>query len=138
MKTSTAHNHKRRLANRMASIYACAIYDRPRHKDLIARVVAEVWQDPALKRCPGWVSTALLEVRQHLADGIYAHLMWGFVGSDGIVRDLNALSEADRNAVLAGDITGAHYWLKTERTRQTTADGKIIETIVKTPTLSTY
>lgn len=138
MNTSTAYNHQRRLAGRMANIYACAVYDRPTHRELVARVVAEVWDDPALKRCPRWVSTALLQTREHLAEAIYAHLLWGFCGSDGVVRELDALSETDRAAVLAGDIAGAHYWLKTERTRTTLADGRIIETLTKTPTLSRY
>jgi len=134
MKTTTAHNHKRRLANRMRSIYACAVYDRPSHRDLIARVSAEVWNDPGLKRCPSWVSTALLEIRQTLAEQIYSHLLWAFIGSDGVPRQLDELPESDRQAVLADTLQGGHYWLKTDRKTETLPDGRIVETITKTPT----
>lgn len=138
MKTSTAYNHKRRLANRMRSIYACAVYDRPSHRDLIARVSAEVWADPALKRCPRWVSTALLEVRESLAEEIYRHLVWAFIGSDGVPRQLDALTETDRQAVFSDTLQGGHYWLKTDRKTETLPDGRIIETITKTPTVARY
>ena len=138
MKTSTASNHKRRLANRMRSLYACAVYDRPSHRDLIARVSAEVWNDPGLSRCPGWVSTALLEVRASLAEEIYRHLVWAFIGSDGVPRQLDDLTETDRQAVFAGTIQGGHYWLKTDRKTEVLPDGRIVETITKTPTVALY
>lgn len=138
MKRQTAYNHKRRLANRMRSIYNQAIYDRPLHRDLIARVRAEVWGDPGLKRCPSWVHTALLEVREQCADAIYRHMVWAFVGSDGVPRQLDSLPESDRQAVFKGTIQGHHYWVRSDRKVETLPDGRIVETIVKTPTLATY
>lgn len=138
MKTSTAYNHKRRLANRMRSIYASAVYDRPSHRDLVARVSEGVWADPALKRCPGWVSVALLEVRDSLAEQVYSHLVWAFIGSDGVPRQLDALTETDRQAVFSDTLQGGHYWLKTDRKTETLPDGRIVETITKTPTVARY
>lgn len=138
MKLSTATNHKNRLANRMRSIYASAVYDRPSHRDLVARVSETVWADPALKRCPSWVSTALMEVRQSLAEQIYSHLLRAFIGSDGVPRQLYDLSEPDRQAVFAGTIQGGYYWLKSDRKVETLPDGRIVETITKTPTVSKY
>lgn len=138
MKLSTATNHKNRLANRMRSIYASAVYDRPSHRELIARVSETVWADPALKRCPSWVSAALLEVRHTLAEQIYAHLVWAFIGSDGVPRQLYDLPEPDRQAVFSGAIQGGHYWLKSDRRTETLPDGRIVETITKTPTVSRY
>jgi len=122
----------------MRSIYACAVYDRPSHRDLVARVSAEVWADPGLKRCPAWVSTALLEVRASLAEDIYRHLIWAFIGSDGVPRQLDELTETDRQAVFADTLQGGHYWLKTDRSTETLPDGRIIETITKTPTVARY
>lgn len=138
MKLSTATNHKNRLANQMRSIYACAVYDRPSHRDLVARVSAEVWADPGLKRCPGWVSIALLEVRASLAEDIYQHLVWAFIGSDGVPRQLDDLTETDRQAVFADTLHGGHYWLKTDRRTETLPDGRIVKTITKTPTVARY
>lgn len=138
MKLSTATNHKNRLANRMRSIYASAVYDRPSHRELIARVSEGVWADPGFKRCPSWVYTALMEVRNTLAEQIYAHLLWAFIGSDGVPRQLDDLPEPDRQAVFAGTIQGGHYWLKSDRKVETLLDGRIVETITKTPTISKY
>ena len=138
MKLSTATNHKNRLANKMRGIYASAVYDRPSHRDLIARVSEGVWADPALKRCPSWVYTALMEVRATLADQIYSHLLWAFIGSDGVPRQLDALPESDRQAVFSDAIQGGHYWLKTYRISETLADGRIVETITKTPTVDRF
>lgn len=138
MKRSTASNHKRRLANRMRSIYACAVYDRPSHRDLVARVSEGVWADPALKRCPSWVSVALLEVRDSLAEQIYSHLIWAFIGSDGVPRQLDDLTETDRQAVFADTLQGGHYWLKTDRRTEALPDGRVVETITKTPTVARY
>jgi hypothetical protein len=138
MKLSTATNHKNRLANQMRSIYACAVYDRPSHRDLVARVSEGVWADPALKRCPSWVYTALMEVRHSLAAQVYAHLVWAFIGSDGVPRQLDDLTESDRQAVFAGTLHGGHYWLKSDRRTETLPDGRIVETITKTPTVARY
>lgn len=138
MKLSTATNHKNRLANRMRSIYASAVYDRPSHRDLIARVFEGVWADPALKRCPSWVHTALMEVRNTLSEQIYSHLVRAFIGSDGVPRQLHDLPESDRQAVFDGTIQGGHYWLKSDRKTETLPDGRIVETITKTPTVSRY
>jgi hypothetical protein len=138
MKLSTATNHKNRLANRMRSIYASAVYDRPAHRDLIARVSEGVWADPALKRCPSWVYTALMEVRSSLAEQIYSHLVWAFIGSDGVPRQLNDLPEPDRLAVFADTLQGGHYWLKLDRKTETLPDGRIVETITKTPTVAKF
>ena len=138
MKLSTATNHKNRLANQMRSIYACAVYDRPYHRDLVARVSEGVLADPALKRCPSWVYTALMEVRNTLAEQIYAHLVWAFIGSDGVPRQLGDLTETDRQAVFVDTLHGGHYWLKTDRRTETLPDGRIVETITKTPTVARY
>ena len=138
MKLSTATNHKNRLANRMRSIYASAVYDRPSHRELVARVSEGVWADPALKRCPSWVYTALMEVRNTLAEQIYAHLVWAFIGSDGIPRQLDDLPESDRQAVFADTLQGGHYWLKSDRRTETLPDGRIVDTTTKTPTVSKY
>jgi hypothetical protein len=130
MKTSTAYNHQRRLMNAMTNIYACAVYDRPSHRDLVARVVAQVWDDPGLKRCPAWVSHGLRVYRDQLSEQIYRHLRWGFMGSDGVIRaSYLDLSPDDQNAVNRGDIVGHHYWLETSRKCETLPDGTMVETI---------
>jgi len=73
-----------------------------------------------------------------LAEDIYRHLVWAFIGSDGVPRQLDNLTETDRQAVFAGTIQGGHYWLKTERTVEILPDGRIRETLTKTPTISRY
>jgi hypothetical protein len=79
-----------------------------------------------------------MEVRATLADQIYAHLIWAFIGSDGVPRQLDALSESDRQAVFSGAIQGGHYWLKSDRRTETLPDGRIVETITKTPTVDRF
>jgi hypothetical protein len=106
VKLSTAYNHKNRLANKLRNVYGCAVYDRPTHRLLCERVSADVWSDPALKHCPRWVTTALMEVRHSLSEQIYSHLVWAFIGSDGSPRQLNDLPEDDRQAVFKGEIKG--------------------------------
>jgi len=138
VKLSTAYNHKNRLANKLRNVYHCAVYDRPAHRLLCERVSADVWSDPALKRCPSWVATALMEVRHSLSEQVYSHLIWAFIGSDGRPRQLNDLPESDRQAVFKGEIKGAHYWLKTSKRIETLEDGSIQEIIVKSPTTSAF
>lgn len=79
-----------------------------------------------------------MQARSTLSEQIYSHLIWAFIGSDGIPRQLDSLTEEDRQKVFSGDIKGAHYWLKTTKTTKTLADGSIVEIITKTPTLSTF
>lgn len=130
MRTSTAYNHQRRLMRTMADIYTCAVHDRPLHRDLVASVVQRVWDDPGLKRCPDWVGHGLRVYRDQLSDLVYRHLRWGFMGSDGIIRESYLdLSPDDQAAVDRGDIVGRHYWLEASRKCETLPDGTMVETI---------
>jgi hypothetical protein len=138
MRQTTAHNHNRRLANALDHAYLMATYDHPSHRDLCARIAETVWQDPGLKRCPGWVTSALMERRVIRSEEIYQHLLWAFPDSDGVPRQLDDLSDADRQRVFSGEISGAHYWMRTTRSRETLPDGTIRETITRTPTTNTY
>ena len=65
-------------------------------------------------------------------------MAWSFIGSDGIPRELNSLAEADRQAVFADKIKGRHYWTRTNKSKETLADGTIIETIKRTITTKSY
>ena len=138
MKSSTAYNHLRRLGNKLAYVYSSAVYDRPSHRELCDRVRSEVWEDSAFKRLPGWARSVLYDRRHHLSEQIYSHLVWSFIGSDGKPRQLDSLTEDDRQAVFADKIKGAHYWTRTERNKQTLDDGTIVETIKRTITTRAY
>jgi hypothetical protein len=139
MKISTAYNHQRRLMNTMCAIYAGAVYSRPNHRDLCAEVVAKVWEDSALKRCPSWVHHGLMIYRNQLSERIYDHLRWGFKGVDGVIREsYSDLSESDRAAVNRGDLQGRHYWLTIKRQKSKGLDGSMIETIVRQFTSDSY
>ena len=138
MKISTVHNHMQRLTNKLGNIYSCAVYSHPSHKELCSQVGEEVWTDPAFKKLPGWARSVLYDRRRALSDQIYNHLAWSFIGSDGIPRELNSLAEADRQAVFADKIKGSHYWTRTNKSKETLADGTIIETIKRTITTKSY
>jgi hypothetical protein len=138
MRSSTVQNHLRRLSNKLAYVYSSAVYDRPSHKEVCARVASEVWEDPAFVKLPGWARSVLYDRRRHLSEQIYSHLVWSFVGSDGKARELNSLTEDDRQAVFADKIKGAHYWTRTKRQKETMEDGTIVETISRTITTEAY
>jgi hypothetical protein len=138
MKTSAVYNHQRRLINKLQSVYYFATVERLKHSELCLRVGKEIWSDPGLKRCPSYVHSVLMQTRETLSQQIYSHLIWAFIGSDGIPRQLNSLTEEDRQKVFSGDIKGTYYWLKTAKTVETLTDGSIVEIITKTPTLSAF
>ena len=79
-----------------------------------------------------------MEIRNTLAEQIYGHLVWAFIGSDGLPRQLDDLPESDRQAVFADALQGGHYWLKSDRRTETLPDGRIVDTITKTPTVFKY
>ena len=67
--------------------------------------------------------------RLHLAR-MYDAMVWSFKGSDGTIRNLDDLSEADRQAVFNGRIKG-HFYYKQQigHTVRTVSDnGEITET----------
>jgi hypothetical protein len=138
MRLSTTHNHLRRLSNKLAYVYSSAVYDHPSHKELCALVSSEVWEDPTFARLPYWARSVLYDRRSRLSDQIYSHLVWSFIGSDGVPRELHALTEDDRQAVFVDKIKGAHYWTRTAHQKLTMEDGTIVETIQRTITTKAY
>jgi len=138
VRSSTVQNHLRRLSNKLACVYSSAVYDRPSHKELCARVGSEVWEDPAFIKLPYWARSVLYDRRRHLSEQVYSHLVWSFIGSDGIARELNSLTEDDRQAVFSDKIKGGHYWTRNKRHKETLEDGTIVETISRQVTCQAY
>lgn len=117
MKTKTAYNHLVRLKNRMDSIHSSARSYCSPHADILARMTAEVWEDPALAKCPAWVRTVLGEHSSMLLHEIHRHyVLWAFMCPDGKPRVWEQLDEQTRASYCSADKSGAHYWLRSKVT----------------------
>ena len=114
MKITTASNHEKRLTSQLISIYHYAKLSRYSHKELMQKCVDRVWNDPSLKKCPGWVRGNLRLRRDNLTNNLFSrYLRWGFKGSDGIIRlSYTELTDEDKEKVNNGEIEGHHYWLQ--------------------------
>lgn len=103
------------------------------HDRLMEEMRKTIWGDNSLKKCPQWVHSSLMTYRESLKDALYReHLVWAFMGSDGVPRQLDQLSEADKQRVFNGEIQGRFYWLTTLKRHKTTEnDGTIREETLK-------
>ena len=93
----------------------------------MAEMRETVWGDNSLKKCPQWVHSSLMTYRESLKDALYReYLVWAFMGSDGIPRQLDQLSEADKQGVFNGEIQGHFYWLTILKRCKTMGEGGTI------------
>jgi hypothetical protein len=132
MKLTTAHNHWQRLNDRLQSCYSNAKHSRCPHSQLLAELKRSVWDDPALKNCPRWVRTRLSEASRIALQNCYRNLVWAFRGSDGAIKELDALTRDDQLKVFAGEIKGHHYWKRELKRvcREQLPDGRYQDLIV--------
>lgn len=111
MRTKTAYNHLTRLKNRLESVYSAAMVYHPTHLQLIEQV-QEVHKDPALAKCPSWVTQSLQNLDQFLFKNIQQnHVVWMFKVERGIMS-YELLTDAERADVNKGLVKGEHYWIK--------------------------
>ena len=140
MRISTVLNHQQRIGDRLAQIYASAVYSRPTHVELYAEVQT-LWADPTFAKLPGWCRSVLYDRQRQYAKQIYSHLRWAFIGldGDGTPQQLDALSEADRQRVFRDEIKGQHYWLTPPKAQsQWLPDGTYRETVSRRLTAAYY
>jgi hypothetical protein len=113
MKHSTAHNHLTRLKSATDSIHSAARSYRSPHADILARMTKEVWEDPALAKCPSWVRAGLSNHSMSKLHEIQRHfVMWAFMCPDGKPRVWEQLDEETRRSYCSAEKTGNHFWLK--------------------------
>ena len=127
MKPSTAYNHYVRLRERLATCYACARISGSPHSVLLASVKADVWQDPALAKCPSWVRVSLAEFDRTAYEDLHKNwLAWLFPTESG-PKAWESLSDDERLSFTRDGKTGSHYWLAPAlvggRSAGTMADG---------------
>jgi len=112
MQTSTAYNHLTRLKSRIDSIYSAARSYRSPHSDILEKMKSEIWEDPALKKCPSWVRASLSNHSGAKLDEIHRHfVLWAFMCPDGKPRVWEQLDESTRQSYCS-EKTGNHYWLR--------------------------
>lgn len=117
MKTSTAYSHLTRLKARMDSIYSAACSYRSPHSDILERTKKEIWDDPALKKCPSWVRASLSNHSGAKLAEIHRHfVIWAFMCPDGKPRVWDQLDEETRQSYCS-EKTGNHFWLKLTNSR---------------------
>lgn len=125
MKTSTAYNHFTRLKSRMESVYSAAECYHPTHAHILERLTAEVFNDPALPKCPSWVRQGLTDYSSARLERIHRGLVvWLHKGADGRFKSYEALNDQERDAVNKDSDRklSAHVWLKETTGRGTIAD----------------
>jgi hypothetical protein len=112
MRHSTAYNHYCRLRDRLDSIHRTAIQFQHSHAVTLEATKAEIWGDPALKKCPSWVQGQLsIRGEMWLKEVFRYWLVWLFPTPSG-PKDWDSLTDAERDEYRTPDHTGAHYWLK--------------------------
>lgn len=112
MKHSTAYNHFCRLRDRLDSIQRTAIQFQQSHAETLEIAKREVWNDPALARCPRWVHGQLQARSECWLREVFRYwLVWLFPTASG-PKTWDGLTNAERDEYRTPDHTGAHYWLK--------------------------
>jgi len=112
MRTSTAHNHLQRLSGILVSIYSSARWGASSHADILERMRAKVWHDPALRSTPSWVRMLLVERSGVALSDLYRanpdsgppSLVWT------LFLDGQPIAFNDVPSERMQDLRGAHTW----------------------------